>query len=100
MTTQELHWREPRPIDEFVWMDLEEWDGESIVRYGRVSWSRALGGPYSVQMHYEREHGLGLYCWPRFRALSDAQDFVERLWQLPLEDVRALHGTQWRTVLL
>lgn len=80
-------------------MELEEWDGKRLVRSGTISWSRVSGGPYKVSMTYEREHGLGLYCWPYFRALSDAQDFVERLWRMPLDEVKQLHGQRWREVL-
>ena len=54
-------WTNPRPVDEFYWLECELWDGSRLVRRGCVSWSATKGGPYSVSITYEAERGLGLY---------------------------------------
>ena len=95
-----MKWNEPRPVDESVWLDCEVWDGPRIVRCGRVMWTRANPTVYDVCITYESENGLGLYCWPRFRVLSDAQDYVEKLMSMTSTEARKIHGTQWPDVVL
>lgn len=92
-------WREPRRVDVWWWMDVEATDGGDMVRYGRVSWTQSGAGYYDVEIHYERE-GTGLLCWPSFRSLSAAQEFVEALMCLPVEEAHAIHDTQWPGVVL
>lgn len=93
-------WRDPRPVDQWYWMDIELQSSDgTMIRYGRVSWNKDGTGHYDVSISYERE-GVGLYSWPSFRALSDAQDFVERLMAMSLEEARAQNGTQWPNVVL
>jgi hypothetical protein len=94
-----MQWQQPRPVDEWIWMDTELYQNGVLQRYGRVSWPKT-GGLYSVSITYQSEHGLGLYCWPSFRALSDAQDFVERLMAMSSAEAMKLHGTQWPGVVL
>ncbi len=93
-----MQWQQPRPVDRWYWMDIEVYQNGVLQRYGRVSWPKA-GGLYSVSITYQSEHGLGLYCWPSFRALSDAQDFVERLMRMPSSEAMKLHGTEWPNVV-
>jgi hypothetical protein len=95
-----MQWLEPRNVDEFVWLYCELRDGTRMVRYGTVSWQRVNPGLYSVSITYQSEHGLGLYCWPKFRALSDAQDFVEQLMGMSSTEAKKIHGTQWPNVIL
>lgn len=95
-----MHWLEPRTVDEWVWLDCEVRDGTRMVRYGRVSWARVNPNLYDVSITYEAENGLGLYCWPAFRVLSDAQDFVEKLVGMSSTEARKIHGTQWPNVVL
>lgn len=95
-----MHWLEPRTVDEFVWLDCEVRDGPRLVLAGRVSWARVRPTVYDVSITYEAENGLGLYCWPSFRVLSDAQDFVEKLMRMSSADARTIHGTQWPNVIL
>lgn len=93
-------WRDPRRVEQWLWMDIELMDSDGVmIRYGRVSWNQDGTGTYDVSISYERE-GVGLYCWPSFRVLSDAQDFVERLMAMSLDEAKALHGTQWPNVVL
>jgi hypothetical protein len=92
-------WKDPRRVDVWWWMDVEITDGADMVRYGRVSWNQDGTGYYDVSISYERE-GVGLHCWPDFRALSDAQEFVERLMCMSLEEAQAIHGQQWPGVVL
>lgn len=92
-------WGEPRRVDEWWWMDVEFKEGETLIRGGRVSWNQDGTGYYDVSISYERE-GVGLHCWPSFRALSDAQEFVERLMGKSLEEARLIHGQQWPGVVL
>ena len=93
-------WTQPRKVDVWLWMDVEVF-GEvgNLVRGGRVSWNADGTGFYGVSISYERE-GVGLHCWPSFRALAAAQEFIERLMCMPLEAAQALHGTQWPGVVL
>lgn len=95
-----MTWQEPRIVDQWYWMAIEVWDGERILRAGNVSWQRATGGPYKVSITYENERGLGLYCWPAFRALSDAQDFVEKLMGMASAEAMKIHGTEWPNVVI
>lgn len=92
-------WKQPRRVDVWWWMDVEIMDGGDLVRGGRISWRQDGVGPYGVSISYERE-GVGLHCWPAFHVLSDAQEFVERLMRMPLDQARAIHGTQWPGVVL
>lgn len=97
-----MTWEQPRQPNghDHVWMDLNEWSAPGILRRcGRVSWKADGTGYYKVDISYE-DIGLGLPCWPSFRALSDAQEFVERLFAMSVEEVTALHGTQWPGVVL
>lgn len=92
-------WGEPRRVDAWWWMDVE-WKNEGrLIRGGRVSWAADGSGYYQISMDYAKE-GCGLYCWPSFRSLSDAQEFVERLMGMSLERAREIHGTQWPGVVL
>lgn len=95
-----MKWKEPRPVDEWMWMDVEIYTDNLIDRVGRVSWSRSETGLYSVNITVESEDGLGLYCWPKFLVRADAQAFVERLMLMPLDKLKAFHGTQWPNVVL
>jgi hypothetical protein len=92
-------WGEPRRVDEWWWMDVEFKEGETLIRGGRVSWLQDGSGYYTISMDYAKE-GCGLYCWPSFRALADAQEFVERLMGMSLEQAKLIHGTQWPGVVL
>lgn len=93
-------WTLPRPVDVWLWMDLNRWYAPGIIdRYGTVSWNRDGTGYYSVTLTFEHA-GIGLYCYPEFRALSDAQTFVERLIDGPIADARAENGRQWPGVVL
>ena len=94
-----MRWKEPRRVDVWWWMDIEFMDDGILTRGGRVSWNQDGTGFYGVSMDYARE-GVGLSCWPSFRALADAQEFVERLMVMPLGEAQALHGTQWPGVVL
>jgi len=94
-----MQWQEPRIVDQWYWMDIEVWKNGALLRYGRVSWLKT-GGLYDVSITYQSERGLGLYCWPAFRVLSDAQDFVEKLMGMSSTEARAIHGTQWPGVVL
>ncbi len=94
-----MKWQEPRPVDIWYWMDIEVYENGQLLRYGRVSWPKA-GGVYDVSITYQSERGLGLYCWPSFRVLSDAQDFVEKLLDMTSADAMKIHGTQWPGVVL
>ena len=95
-----MQWKEPYPIDEFVWMDVETYEAGQLARVGRVSWMRDGSGHYKVRITIENQNGLGLYCWPAFRVLSEAQTFVERLMGMSVEALMAEHGTQWPGVVL
>jgi hypothetical protein len=94
-----MKWQEPRVVDQWYWMDIEAYADGALLRVGRVSWPKD-GGLYDVSITYESEHGLCFPCWPSFHALSDAQDFVERLMAMPSHEARALNGTQWPGVVL
>lgn len=96
---QSGHWQEPRPVDRWWMMDLPIYENGHLLRYGRVSWGKD-GGLYSPSITIQDAHGLGLYCWPSFRALSDAQEFVEALMLMSIEALQALHGTEWPGVVL
>ena len=92
-------WEQPRRVDVWWWMDLNEWSTPGVLRRcGRVSWNQDGTGEYRVN-YADEERGIGLPCWPSFRALSDAQEFVEALWVLPFEEIERRHRNQWRTVL-
>ncbi len=92
-------WKEPRRVDQWWWMDVEITDGDNLVRGGRVAWNQDGTGYYKISMDYAKE-GCGLHCWPSFRALSAAQEFVERLMALPLGEAMKIHGQQWPDVVL
>lgn len=93
-------WGEPRRVNVWWWMDVEFLDDAgNMIRYGRVKWNQDGTGHYTVSITYEREN-TGLYAWPAFRALSDAQEFVEKLMLLSLEHAREIHGKQWPGVVL
>lgn len=95
-----MRWQNPRPVDEWYWMDIELYENSGLLRYGRVSWNRDGTGHYDVSLTVQSERGLGLYCWPSFRVLSDAQDFVERLMAMSVDELMRIHGTQWPGVVL
>ena len=94
-------WDTPKRVDaNLYFMYLNEWESPGIIkRYAIISWAADGTGAYSPSMHYE-DRGYGFYCWPEFRALSDAQDFIERLWCMPFATVKALNGSQWPNVVL
>ena len=94
-----MQWLDPRPVDQWYWMDIEVYENGQLLRYGRVSWLKT-GGLYSVSITYQSENGLGLYCWPDFRALSDAQNFVEKLMGMTSAEARVIHGTEWPNVIV
>lgn len=95
-----MRWGEPRLVDGAMWMDIELRDGDRLLRVGRVAWACAAEGAlYRPSINVESA-GLGLPCWPDFRALADAQDFVERLMVMDLDELRRFHGTQWPDVVL
>lgn len=94
-----MQWQTPRPVDRWYWMEIEVYENGNLLRYGCVSWPKA-GGVYDVSITYQSERGLGLYCWPAFRVLSDAQDFVEKLMGMPSSEAMKIHGTQWPGVVL
>jgi hypothetical protein len=91
-----MKWREPRRVDRWWWMDIEIYNPEtsSLIRSGRVSWDFDKAGDYSISMDYAQE-GIGLCCWPAFCVLADAQDFVECLMTLPLDQAKKIHGMYW-----
>jgi hypothetical protein len=93
-------WEQPRRVDQWWWMDLNIWSAPGIMRrYGRVSWNQDGTGYYDISINDE-EHGWGFPCWPSYRALSDAQDEVERLLRLPFEELKEENGrTEWRDVV-
>lgn len=93
-------WKQPRRVDQWWWMDVEIIDNNNgdMVRYGRVSWNQDGTDHYDVSLSCERE-GYGFYCWPSFRNLSDAQNFIEQLMPLSLQAIEARHGTQWQGIL-
>lgn len=102
---QSMVWREPRPVEGWYWMDIEQYginqegvDG-SLLRVGRVSWNRDGTGHYDTWINLEDE-GYGFLCWPSFRVLTDAQDFVDRLMLMSKAEIQRLHGTQWPNVVL
>lgn len=92
-------WSEPRRVDVWWWMDVQYTEGDTLIRGGRVSWLADGSGHYEISMDYAKE-GCGLYCWPAFRALADAQEFVERLMLMSLEQAKQIHGQQWPDVVL
>ena len=100
LQARSMRWQEPRPVDQWYWMDIELYKNGTLLRYGRVSWKKDGSGYYSPSITVQNERGLGLYCWPDFRALSDAQEFVERLMGMSVEDLMRIHGTQWPGVVL
>lgn len=92
-------WEQPRQVDEWWWMDLNIWREPGILcRCGRVSWMQNGTGYYAIDISDE-EHGVGFLCWPAFRSLSDAQDEVERLLLLSVDELRQLNGTEWPNVV-
>lgn len=93
-------WRAPRRVDVWWWMELEYYEPgtQNMIRGGCVSWNQDGTGTYRVSMSCERE-GYGFVCWPSFRALSDAQTFIETLMMLPFEEIMRRDGTDWRRVL-
>jgi hypothetical protein len=100
-TITRLDWTQPRRVDVWWWtqirdaVGISETTGEPIVvREGTVSWNQDGSGHYRVSISYERE-GVGLGCWPSFYALSDAQDFIERLMDMPVDEADAIHGQGW-----
>jgi hypothetical protein len=94
-------WAQPRRVEEWWWMDLNRWSGPGVLdRCGRVKWNADGTGHYSVSLTFETDGGLGLYCYPDFRALSDAQEFVERLLDGPIALAIAENGRQWPGVVL
>lgn len=100
LNEQSGHWQEPRPVDQWYWMDLPQYQNGTLVRYGRVRWNQDGTGYYKPSITVQSDRGLGLYCWPSFRVLSDAQDFVERLMGMSVEELMREHGTQWPGVVL
>lgn len=90
-----MKWLEPRNVDEFVWLDCEIRDGAHLRRCGCVSWARENPDLYSINITYEDERGLGLYCWPLYRVLSEAQDFVEQLMGMSSTEAKKIHGKNW-----
>jgi hypothetical protein len=94
-------WKQPRRVAEWWWMDIEivEPDTGDMIRYGRVSWNQDGTGFYDISITFERE-GCGLHCFPSFRALSDAQDFVERLMRMSLAEAMHVNGQQYPGVVL
>ena|SRR5688572_7619544 len=74
--------------------------GEPImVRYADVWWDDKT--PFhNVSVTYQREQGLGLYQWPKFRELQKAQRFAELLMRLEPEDAQLIHGPHWNGVVL
>jgi len=95
-----MQWQEPRPVDTWIWMDIELYRNGQLLRVGRVSWNQDGTGHYGVSIAIESERGLGLYCWPSFRVLSDAQNFIERLMGMSVPDLMRIHGAQWPGVVL
>jgi hypothetical protein len=95
-------WKHPRRVDVWWWMENEiyEDDGRVIIRYATISWNADGTGYYRVSVTYQHEQGLGLYCWPAFRVLADAQDFAERLLEMTPAEAMKIHGTQWPDVVL
>lgn len=93
-------WEQPRRVDVWWWMDLNIWREPGILRRcGRVSWNADGTGYYEISISDE-EHGYGFPCWPSYRALSDAQDAVERLIQLPLAVLKEENGrAPWPSVV-
>lgn len=84
-----------------MWMEIQVFDTEGcLVREGKVSWNADGTGYYDASITYQDHHGLGLYCWPAFRILSDAQNFVEQLMRMSPEDAMGIHGKQWPNVVL
>lgn len=91
-------WEQPRRVDGSWWMDLNIWSAPGILRRcGRVNWKQDGTGHYEIDISDE-EHGYGFPCWPSFQALSDAQEEVERLIRLPIEELKRLNGTEWRVL--
>lgn len=101
--TEKPKWREPYLVDNDSqwWMKLSVWNEdnpECLVKEGTVHWNADGSGHYGVFLSFE-DIGLGLHCWPDFYALSDAQDFIEELLSLPIEQVRSRHGKDWHGVV-
>lgn len=105
-TLQSTGWLTPRRVDSGrqLWRHIRLYSGASEVtgeliveREGTVAWAADGTGHYGVFLSIGR---YGLHCWPDFRALADAQEFVERLMAMPLDDVRREHGRQWPGVVL
>lgn len=91
-------WGEPRPVDEWLWMDLDIFDcDDCLLRSGRVWWNTDGTGHFHISITIDN---YGFMCWPDFHALSDAQDYVEHLMALPLETVKGLNGAQWPGVVV
>lgn len=95
-------WKEPYRVDRWYCLDIEIHDAEGrLVRSGRVSWDiHVQSSPFSIDICYHDHHGLGLYCWPQFRVLSAAQDFVERLMRMSPEDAQKIHGGHWKGAII
>ncbi|HEU5086561.1 MAG TPA: hypothetical protein VFT99_03915 [Roseiflexaceae bacterium] len=92
-------WEQPRRVDVWWWMDLNIWSAPGILlRCGRVSWNADGTGHYSISISDE-ERGYGFYCWPGYRALSDAQEEVERLIRLPIEVLLKENDRRWPNVV-
>lgn len=95
-----MKWKRPRQVDIYLWMEIEEWRDERLIKVGCISWMLDGTGFYSPSITFEAERGLGLYCFPSFRALSDAQDFVEKLMRMTSEEALRVNGQQWPGVVL
>jgi hypothetical protein len=80
-------------------MELNIWQSSGVLRRcGQISWNQDGTGHYSITIHDE-EHGYGFPCWPDYRALSDAQEAVEELIRLPLDELRRRNGQEWPNVV-
>lgn len=110
-----FHWCQPRKVSDRWWMELHWYcrsdgtfypedhrahcnDGILLVRGGRVQWAVHGQSPYAIDISCERE-GIGLWCWPSFQALADAQSMVETLIVLPTAAILARHGIDWQRVI-
>jgi hypothetical protein len=85
-------WGQPRKVDVWWWMDLNLWSAPGVLwRCGRVSWNQDGTGIYSISISDEHA-GYGWYSWPEYQALSAAQDAVEALILLPVEEIHRRNG--------
>ena len=52
-------WGEPRRVDEWWWLDLNEWSAPGVLkRCGRVSWNADGTGHYRISLSYEGDDDL------------------------------------------